>query len=348
MKAAVLKDVEDIRVVHIPTPACPNDGLLLRVHACGVCGGDVRRYFFGLATETQNPIMGHEVTGEVVEVGTEVEGFSQGDRLALAADIHCGNCYYCQRSLFNLCEHLKILGREVPGGFAEYMALSGEVLKRGVVSRLPSSLSFIDGALSEPMCSVLAAQDTLGVGFKDTVVVFGGGPIGCLHVEIAHLRGAKQVILIEPSTERAAKAKELFYVDMTATPEDADKLVNEQTNRIGADVAVVATPAPEASAQAVRLVRKRGRIALFGGLPAQNSTVHLDGNRIHYDEISLVGTFSYHPMYHKLALELISCGKIDPKKFIKTYPLEDVKQAVLDAREGRVFKAVLVPWRRGN
>jgi L-iditol 2-dehydrogenase len=343
MRAAVLKGIEDIKVIDVPTPACPEDGLLLKVRACGICGGDVRRYFFGLAKETSNSIMGHEVTGEVVEVGKEVEGFRCGDRLALAADIHCGHCYYCQRSLFNLCENLKILGREVPGGFAEFIALPGEVLKRGVVNRLPANLSFTDGALSEPMCSVLAAQDTLGVGLQDIVVVFGAGPIGCLHVEIAHLRGAKRVILIEPFVERAEKAKKLFHVDTIATPEEADAVVKEETDGIGVDVAIVATGVSEASAQAVRLVRKRGRVAVFGGLPKHNSTLHLDGNRIHYDEISVLGTFSYHPIYHKLALELLSTGRIDPKKFIKTYPLEDVKQAIWDAREGRVFKAVLLP-----
>lgn len=343
MRAAVLEDIEALNVVEVPTPTCPDDGLLLRVRACGVCGGDVRRYFFGPVTGTGSSIMGHEITGEVVEVGKNVKEFSRGDRLALAADIHCGKCYYCQRSLFNLCNDLKILGREVPGGFAEYVALPGEALERGIVNRLPADLSFVDGALSEPMCSVLAAQDTLGVGLGDTVVVLGGGPIGCLHVEIAHLRGARQVILVEPSPERAVKAKELFHVDLVAAPQDAGQQVKEQTNGIGADVVIVAAPVPEASAQAVELVRKRGRIALFGGLPKQNSTVHLDGNRIHYNEISLVGTFSYHPRYHRLALALLSSGKVDAKKFITTYPLEDAEQAIFDARQGRVLKAVLVP-----
>jgi L-iditol 2-dehydrogenase len=287
--------------------------------------------------------MGHEITGEVIEARKGATEFSVGDRLSLAADIRCGKCYYCERSLYNLCDNLKILGRDVDGGFAEYMALTKDILERGIVNHLPPNLSFVDGALSEPMCSVLAAQDRLAVGLGDTVVVLGGGPIGCLHAEIAHLRGARQVILVEPSAERAANAAALFHVDRVAAPQDAVEAVQEQTNGVGADAAIVATPAPEASTQAVELVRKRGRIALFGGLPRQNPTVHLNGNEIHYNEKTVVGTFSYHPRYHKLALELLSSGKIDPKKLIATYSLEDARKAITDARQGKVLKAVLVP-----
>lgn len=342
MKAAVVRGVEYIELLNLPDPAPAEDGIVLEVAACGVCGGDIRSYYNGHPFD--NGIMGHEVTGIVVKIGGTVKSYNVGDKLALAADIHCGECPSCRRGYYNLCSNLKILGKHVAGGFAEYLSLSGEVLARGIVNRLPDSVTFTDGTFAEPMCSCLAAQDRLGIGIGQTVAVLGGGPIGCIHLTLAGLKGAFARILTEPSPERAAAARRMCLAEEIIDPASVDPVdqVMEYTHGQGADAAIVACPVPEAVGQAVRMVRPRGKVAVFGGMPKGRSEGVLDFNAIHYREIEVFGTFSYHPNYHKLALDLLASGRFDAGRFITTYALDDIEKAIVDARAGKILKGVLL------
>ena len=128
-------------------------------------------------------IPGHEVAAWWWG-GPPAQGWRVGDRLALAPDVHCGICYYCQRGRYNLCDNLRLVGitPEYPGGFAQMMALPGSVLRDGIVHPIPAGLDFVGAALAEPLSSVLAAHDKVATGLGDTVVVIGAGPIGCLLV----------------------------------------------------------------------------------------------------------------------------------------------------------------------
>ncbi|MGE5599637.1 MAG: zinc-binding dehydrogenase [Bacteroidota bacterium] len=347
MKAMLLKGPGRIVETDLLVPSCPRDGLLLEVKACGLCGGDIRAYETG-GMPGGAEIMGHEVTGIVREAGPDAGGYRPGDRLALAADIRCDRCHYCLSGRPNLCTDLKILGKHVPGGFVELMALTSAVLQRGIVRRLPEELSFVQGALSEPFSSVLAAQDSLGVGFGQTVVVIGAGPIGCLHAALAKARGAFRVVLADRSPGRlaaAARALNGLGIGDFLNPETTDLVtaVRGLTEGLGADVAIAACPAPEVPGQAVRMVRKRGTVGVFGGFPPGREKLEIDGNLLHYGEIRLVGNFSYHPRYHRLSLEALARRVVDPDRFIAVYPLNQLAQAILDARAGRILKAVLVP-----
>jgi len=158
MKAAYLVAEKMFDIRDLPDPKAPQDGLVMKVEACGICGGDLRRWREGKSQGASNVILGHEVTGVVESAGKDVIGYQPGDRLAIAPDIHCGTCYYCQRALYNLCDDLKLIGisPDYPGGYAEKLVLTGEVLRNGIVHRIPQNLSFLDAALSEPCSSVLA------------------------------------------------------------------------------------------------------------------------------------------------------------------------------------------------
>ena len=346
MKAVVYRGPGQIACEEMPDPQLPPDGLILKVTACGICGGDLRAYKHGLRADKAWQILGHEIAGVVSEVGREVSDYRPGDRLAVAADVSCHRCYYCQHALYNLCENWKLVGLDYAGGMADYMLLSEPILRRGIVHRTPSNLPDIHATLAEPMSSVLWAQQTLNVQPGEVVVIFGDGPIGALHAQVARLRGAKPIVV----GITGGRLDMFLYRDLGTwhvlnnETQDVISEVQRLTDGRGADVAIVAAPVKSVQAQALEIVRKRGRVGLFGGLPKNDSFVPLDTNHIHYNEISVIGNFSYHPHMHAIALDLLSRGKIEAEKIITaTYPLEQVVEAFSAAMNSTELKVVLVP-----
>jgi L-iditol 2-dehydrogenase len=344
MDAAFLVAAGEYELRSLPDPAIQPDGLILDVKACGVCGSDLRRWREGPPSGGDGILAGHELAGVVLETGAHVTRFKAGDRLAIAPDVHCGHCYYCQRGRYNLCDNLRLVGISpgYPGGFAQKMLVNAEILVNGVVHSVPDGLSFAEAALAEPASSVLAAHDRAGTDLESTVVVLGGGPIGCLHVAVAHARGAA-VILSEPSLERRQMAAGL-NPELVIDPlqEDLNERVRAYTRGLGADIVICANPIAATQAQAVETVRKGGRVVLFGGLPKADPLTHLDGNRIHYGEIEVVGSFSYHPRFHALALDAI-CRKLIPAEKLIThhYPLNAINQAFEMASSGKALKVIV-------
>ena len=345
MKAAFLVGPRQLELREVPDPAAPPDGVVLQVAACGVCGSDLRRWREG---PSEPYVPGHEVVGTVVEVGESTgcggPRYQVDDRLAVAPDIHCGCCYYCQRGLYNLCDNLRFLGIHpgLPGGFGELMALTHDTLVNGIVHRMPQVLSFKAGALAEPCSSVLASHHRAGTSLDDTVVVIGAGPIGCLHIAIAKARGARTVV-----SERSAARREMargFGPDavIDAISEDVVQRVRELTHGIGADLVICANPVAATQAQAVEMVRKGGRVVLFGGLPKADPWVTLNANTIHYGDIELVGAFSYHPTFHELALDVLARGLIPVDLMIThAFELDQVAEAFEVANSGQGLKVIV-------
>jgi len=344
MKAAFLTEAMKFEVKEIPQPDCPEDGIILKVKACGVCGSDLRRWREGPHEDGVLPIPGHEIAGEVIVVGNKVKGYTVGDRLAVAPDVHCGKCYYCEHGLYNLCDHLHLIGITpgYDGGFAEYMVLTSEILQNGIVHFMPAGLSYPQAALAEPASSVLAAHNRAGTTLDDTVLVMGAGPIGCLHIIVAKARGAR-VLLSEPHPGRRQRA-ERFQPDGIIDPSRQDVVawVHEMTAGRGVDLAICANPVPETQTQAVEAVRKRGRVVLFGGLPKDRPMTTLNANLIHYGEIQIIGSFSYHPVFHRQALELIDRRIIPAHELIThEFALDEINQAFQAAASGDALKVII-------
>ena len=344
MKAAYVTGPLQIELRESPVPQVPEDGILIAVKACGVCGSDLRRWREGASAESDLLVAGHEISGVVTAVGARVKDYCIGEHLAVAPDVHCGKCYYCEHGLYNLCDHLHLIGITpgYNGGFAEYLVLTAEILSGGIVHRVPETLSFVQAALAEPLSSVLAAHAEAGTTLGETVVVMGAGPIGCLHIAVARARGAR-VILSEPSAVRRQIA-ERFGPELIIDPTSQNLVdeVRQATGGRGADTAICANPVAATHTQAVELVRKRGKVVLFGGLPKASPMTTLDGNRLHYNEIRVIGTFSYHPSYHALALETIERGLINSDHVIThSFPLDEIDRAFQTAASGEALKVMV-------
>jgi len=344
MLAAYVIGATKIEIRETPTPTLPEDGILLSVKACGVCGSDLRRWREGPYAGSEDLIAGHEISGVVAAVGSRVSDYSIGEHLAIAPDVHCGKCFYCKHGLYNLCDNLCLIGITpgYNGGFAEMLVLTGEILRNGIVHRPPPSLTHPQAALAEPLSSVLASHETAGTTLGETVVVMGAGPIGCLHIAVARARGAR-VILSEPNAVRRQIA-ERFGPDLIIDPMSQSVVdeVRQVTGGRGADTAICANPVAATHTQAVEIVRKRGKVILFGGLPKANPMTTLDGNRLHYNEIRVIGTFSYHPSFHALALETIERGLINSDHIIThSFPLDEIDRAFQVAASGEALKVMV-------
>jgi L-iditol 2-dehydrogenase len=344
MKAAVFEGIENIVVRDVETPRCDNEGVLVKVDACGICGSDIRNFHTGLKGDVKKQIMGHEIAGTVELVGPEVTRFRVGDRVAIAPDVCCGECYYCRRGWVNLCVSHRLIGTHWAGGFAQYIHLPRVVLRQGMVHHLPAGLGFVEATMGEPASSVLAAQHNAGVGLGDTVLIIGDGPIGCLHVEVARARGAAKVIVT--GLTRLALLPQ-FHPDVTidAGKQDTVKQTLAATGGLGADVAICANPVAATQEQAVESVRKRGTVVLFGGVAKTNPMTTLNSNLIHYNEIRVMGAFSYPAVTHEQALGLIADGKIAARKHItKEVGLSGLVDGIKMAERGEALKVVVRPW----
>lgn len=346
MKFACLTGPKTIELREKPEPQAPPGGLVLRVEACGICGSDLRRWQEGPPAGASHLVQGHELAGTVIEAGAEMKRFKVGDRLAVAPDIHCGSCWYCRRGKFNLCTDLRLLGITpgYDGGFAEKVVLSSETLSNGIVHRMPEGLSFAEGGLAETLSSVLASHDHCGVSLGETVVVLGSGPIGCLHIVLAHARGAR-VIVAEPNPIRrriAAQFSPEAIIDVST--QDIVAEVKRRTDDLGADVAICANPVGSTQTQAVEMTRRGGRIVLFGGLPKAAPMVSLNSNLIHYGEKVVLGAFSYHPSYHEEALRTLARKTVQAEQFITHLrPLTALGEAFQIAASGEALKVMVMP-----
>ncbi len=318
MKAAVLEEVGKLKIKDVETPKCPPDGLLIKVAACAVCGTDVKVYHHGHRLITLPRITGHEVAGTIVEVGEEVRGYHVSRRVAVAPAVPCGECYFCHRGIQGMCENLTAIGYHYDGGFAEYMAIPGVAARNGCVNSVPPGISFEEAALAEPLACSINAQELMGVGLSDVVVIIGAGPIGCLNAGLAKARGATRVILTDIKKERLKLAEKVAGADLylNVTGDELKERIFAETERRGADKVIVACSSAKAQAESLGLVAKRGVVDFFGGLPQDEPYIKFNSNLLHYREFSVVGNHGSAPRHNALALGLIAAGKINVKDLI--------------------------------
>ena len=342
MKAAIYEGLDKMSIQEVNRPICDENSVLVRVKSCAVCGSDIRIFHHGNARVNPPQILGHEISGEVCEVGKNVTKFKLGDRVAIGADVPCGECIFCEAGIGNNCQINYAMGYQFAGGFAEYVLLNKTVVNYGPVHIMPDNVSYDEGALAEPLGCVLNALELSQIRLGDTVVIIGAGPIGCMIIPVAKLLGATKIIVVQRSRPRLEAAKK-FGADVYICSNDEDpiKRVLEETNGLGADVIITANPSPQTHSDALYMAKNRARINLFGGLP-KGSMVMLDTNIIHYKELFVHGAHGAMPHHHGKALELISSGRLNMKDFIShNYPLEKIHEAFATA-EGHAGMRVVV------
>jgi L-iditol 2-dehydrogenase len=337
----------DVRLEEAPVPQINADEVLLRVKNCSTCGTDVKIFHNGHQNITPPRVMGHEVAGEVAEVGANVTGWAIGDRAQVIAAVPCGDCYECRKGWMAICENQTSVGYQYDGGFAEYMVVPRQVLAVDGLNRIPDGVGFDEASAAEPFACAINAQEQLGIEAGDTVVVFGAGPIGCIHIRIArgvHKTGT--VILVDVNAERLAMSADAVKPEhvIDASTTDVVEEVLKLTGGRGADVIITATAANVTQEQAIAMAARNGRISFFGGLPKTNPTITCDSNLVHYRQLHIHGANGSAPEHNKRALDYIASGLVPVKDLITVHlPLERALEAFDIVAKGQAIKVTVEP-----
>jgi 2-desacetyl-2-hydroxyethyl bacteriochlorophyllide A dehydrogenase len=276
--------------------------VLIKVHACGVCGTDFH-IFNGEAPASAPVIIGHEYTGEVIDTGSNVKDIKPGDNIAVNPNIHCGYCEYCREGRIHLCKNLKALGVTINGGFAQY-----SVLPQTQAYKIPAGFPYAYAAMSEPLSCCLHGINQADIQLSDSVVIVGAGAIGILILQLALLKGARKVIVIEPQQSKRAIAMGLG-ADSVIDP--AGEHFTEQLNDIlpgGADVVIECVGTQQAAETSLHIVKKGGRLVIFG-LASPTAVLSLPLQYFFHKEITIKSSL-LNPNTFQTAVDLIVSNKI--------------------------------------
>ncbi|AFN46533.1 zinc-binding dehydrogenase [Arachnia propionica] len=339
---------EDLRLEDVPEPTCGTDEVKIRVKNCSTCGTDVKIRKNGHQNLTPPRIIGHEIAGEVVEVGSGVAGdWKPGDRVQVIAAVPCGKCHECRKGWMAVCQNQTSVGYQYDGGFAEYMIVPREVLAVDGMNRIPDGVGFAEASAAEPFACAINAQEQLGIEPGDDVVIFGAGPIGCLHVRIARgVHRAGRIILVDINSERLKMSADAVKPDVVINASEVNIVeeILKLTGGRGADVIITATPANITQEQAVSMAARNGRISFFGGLPKTNPTITLDSNLVHYRQLHIHGANGSAPEHNRRALDYIASGEVPVADLItRRIRLRDVMDAFGIVERGEAIKVTVEP-----
>lgn len=326
MRAAVIYGPRDIRLETVEDPSIRGDEILLKVKACGICGSDIHIYKTGAMSASPNSrILGHEFSGEIVELGSAVEGLEVGDKVLGTGRRNCGQCHWCQRGQTDRCLNIAIPGYGLDGAFAEYVVVPNPALGK-TLFKIPEALGWEEAATIEPVSIACHAVEQALIQPGETVVILGAGMIGQGVAQAAKARGAAKVIVCEPSSKRLTMSRNLG-ADIALNPKEINpvKAVKEATSREMADVAFECSGAVDVFRQALRMVRAFGRVmqvAVF----EQNIELEPDLMRLMiFRNLTLRGCAGQR---WAMALELVRLGQVKTRDLIThEFSLNNVKEA---------------------
>ncbi|MBI5101716.1 MAG: alcohol dehydrogenase catalytic domain-containing protein [Nitrospirae bacterium] len=340
MKAAVYYGKGDVRIEEMPIPSAGPGELIVRVRASGICGSDVMHWY----RAGRGPlVLGHEMSGEVVDIGEGVKDYEKGDRIAASHHVPCNTCHYCLNDHHTVCDTLRRTNF-FPGGFAEYLRLPPINVERGIY-RLPDSVSFEEATFIEPLGCVYRGQRLAGNGLGLSVLVIGSGISGLLHVQLARALGSSIVVSTDISRFRRDAAKRLGADEALSAEDDVPARFKEINSGRLADIVILTAGSVSAITQAFRSVERGGSILFFA--PASGGTpVELPVNDLFWrNEISLTSSYAANYDEHMKALELIRQKKVDVSAMI-THILgleETAKGLHLVEEAGESLKVIIKP-----
>jgi len=343
MKAAVLEELGRIVVQDVPDPKIDEHSALLKVESVAICGSDIRIFHHGNPRVKPPAIIGHEIAGTVVQAGRHVTRVRQGQRVAVGADVPCGECAWCRNGLGNNCAINYAVGYQIPGGFAQYMKLPRLLLEEGTVTPFSDALDFDTAALAEPLGCGINGLELVSMSLGKSVALIGMGPLGCMMIDLARRMGATKVICSQRSPLRMAIARQYgadVYID--SAKEDLVARCRQETGGEGPDVVITTCGSVEVHEQAIQMVAHRGYVNLFGGLGKDVRPMSVLSNTIHYKECFVTGSHGCVPRHHQLAVKLLEQGLVRTQPIIThRFPLENINDAFA-TMEGRGGMKIIV------
>jgi L-iditol 2-dehydrogenase len=347
MYAVVIYGKEDFRYEEVPKPKPGSEQILVKIGRCGICAADPKifrgkGYFSPIVYQNAPIIAGHEFIGEVVELGPNAGmkwGLEEGDKAIIENIVPCRKCYYCQRGLYNLCEVHYVPGvKGVNGGWAEYMLYPREA----IIHKVPRELPWEAAVLIEPLACAIHGVERVGVNLGDNVVIIGDGPIAQLMLHIVKLKNPNLVVMVGHHDKRLEVAKEIGAdIIVNSKKEDLVEIVMRETNNIGADVVLEAAGTQSAVTQAIEILRKRGKMLVFG---VYGERAAIDWSIISdIKELEIVGGHLA-PYVYPVAIRLLSRKLIRYDKIVThVFSLKDWRKAIETAEMREGIKITMAP-----
>ncbi|PWE54845.1 dehydrogenase [Metarhizobium album] len=322
MRAAVLTAPKRFEIRQVPVPAIGPEDVLVQVARTGICGTDIHIFNGHYAADRLPLVPGHEFCGTIAEWGCNVRHPAVGARVVVDINIGCGTCFWCRRNEVLNCAEVTQVGIGRDGAFAEFVAVPAR-LAIPVVADIADDVL----ALTEPVACVVRAARKAQVGFGQSVVIFGAGPIGNLHVQMMRLVGAAPIIVADLSADRCRMAIEAGADAAVSVPAELEPTVRRMTGGRGADLVIESVGNRKLYGQAFGLARRGGHVAFFGITPP-GETVPVDILKTVLEEGSLKGSVAGMGEDMHDALTLLSHGRFRTADFTKaSYCLENIQDA---------------------
>ena len=344
MLAAVFHGPSNIKVEEVPVVA--SNKTLLKVNVCAVCAYDARVFRNGHRKVSPPIILGHELSGEiqsdVMECGMTIKA---GTRVALCPLVPCLVCPYCQNGQHNLCMSLKEIGSSIDGGFAQFVAIPEQIIKIGGIIPVPDGLSDEEAALLEPLACCLNSFSILAPMRSKPVVIIGDGPMGLIHLQLfKKLEGARVAIVgkVPSRIDKAhAMGADAVFCYEESNIETIIQKISDFTGPTGAGIAIIATSNPAALEFATRIVGKDSKINVFAGMPSGHM-FQLDANWLHYNQITVTGSFSSTPKMLQEAARFATEKIVDLSQIVShRYSLEEIQKAMITTERYYGLRAVI-------
>ncbi len=339
MKAAVYYNNSDVRIEEVPLPVISDGELLVKIMASGICGSDVMEWY---RIKKAPLILGHEVAGEIVETGKNVEKFKVGDYVTVAHHVPCNTCRHCLSGNHSLCNTIRSTNFD-PGGFCEFVRVPAINVDRGTF-KLPKAMSFEEGSFSEALACVLRGQKIAGMSAGKTVLVIGSGLSGLLHIQLAKASGASMIVATDISDYRLMAAENnganaAFRADVF----NENKL-REINNGQLADIVILCAGVESALHQGIKCTERGGTLLLFAPFEPETK-IPIDLWNIWRDQITIKSTYAGPPAETAESLNMISSGLVDVKKLIThRLPLDKAAEGFgLTARADKCLKVIIEP-----
>ncbi len=339
MKSAVFYKKEDLRIEELEIPKIKPDEVLIKVHACGICGTDIHIFDGdkGAAATPPKTVLGHEFAGEIVKTGEAVTDFKVGDKVCVDPNKLCNRCHFCKCGKGHFCTDITGIGTTVNGGFSEYCAIADSQ-----VYKFSDKTSYAMAAMTEPVACCLHGIDMCNIKHGDTVAIIGAGMIGLIMLQLAKLGGAAKLIVLEPIEEKRKLAKSLG-ADLTidSIHEDINKVLKENDiNQI--DVVIECVGKTNTIETGIEIAGKGATVMMFG-LTKPDDTVPIKPFEIFKKEIVLKASY-INPYTQERALNLIASGKIDVKSMIyKEISLDELPMILASKTERTKGKYIVNP-----
>ena len=324
MLACLLDENNKVTLREVPTPRLSEGDVLVKMEASGICGTDLEKIDGRLG---RGGILGHEVSGTIMETTKTIADYSVGDRVVAHHHVPCYNCATCQNGDFTLCDQFKKTNLD-PCGLATYFRVPKYNVERGAIVPLPKQLSFEEGAMIEPTACCIRAIRRAGVREHDNILVVGLGPTGLTQVQLLRNQASGKIIgtdILEPRLRMGSK----FGADETLDPRtsNAPEEIRKQTGG-GVDLAMVATDNEKALDQAFASVRKGGKVLLFGA-PSIGASYNLEVSKLFTRQISLVSSYSCVESEMNEAIQLIEEKRLDVRGLISDrFKLKEADKAL--------------------